>query len=251
MFARSSAIAATALAAGLALSAPVHAQNSLRDTLQGRSYADGRRPQYPPVGRYVAAQGEGFVLDRSNGAPLLKFEDRQEVWALQAHAGARGDIIYKNDVGQPMVRSTRLGGLTLFTPDRPIGTPVAFDRPTPPLQARPLSTGQLLQTLAGASARASRAARRLVPFEAPSVSPGSEPVVADAAILAAEGVMLAATTARGRSVLSRVRRVRFREGLAPAAVMSGDMLEIVVAPRRGLAGRPSSRRAAQALLEAR
>lgn len=251
MLARTSAIAVVALAAGLALSTPAHAQNALRDALNHRGYADGRRPQYPPVGRYVAAQGDGFVLDRSTGVPLLKFDNHSEVWALHPNAGPRGDTIYENDMGQAMVRATRLGGLILFTPDRPLGTPAAFDRAAPALRPRPLSPGQLLQSLAQASGRASRAARRLLPFEAPSISRGSEPLVADAAQLAADAIVSTAATPRGRAALSRVRRVRFTEGAAPLAVLNRDTLAIVVAPHRGLAGRPSSRRAAQALLEGR
>ena len=251
MRARVSALTVAAVSAGLVLSTPAHAQNSLREAFGARSSADGRKPQYPPVGRYVAAQGDGFVLDRSGGTPLLKFDRQSEVWALSAHAGPRGDVIYKNDAGQPMVRATRLGGLILFTPDRPIGTPAAFDRAAAPLRPRMLSPGQLLQQLAQASAKASRAARRLITFEAPNVTPGSEPLVADAAHVAADGVIAAAATARGRAVLSRTRKVRLTEGAVSGAIMNRDTLEIVISPRRGLAGRPSSLRTLEAISEKR
>ena len=63
-----------------------------------------------------------FVFDMSvQGRPLIKFDDSGEVWALTPTAGPRGDTIYKNDMGEPMLRSTRLGGLTVFTQDRPMG----------------------------------------------------------------------------------------------------------------------------------
>lgn len=241
---------AAAVAVALAGAAVPHATaraQSLKDAMFGRPSADGRKPQYPPVGRYVAAQGEAFTLDRSNGHPLLKFDDGAEVLALKPEPGARGDIIYKNDVGEPVLRSTRLGGLTLFTETRPTGTPAAFSTPAQPLKARPMSASALLQRLAQASARASRAVGALVTFEAPDVSPGAEPVFADAAALAAEGVVRTAGQRRGRFALSRLRRVRLVQGAAPTVAFARDTLQVTVAPSQGLAGRPSSSRTEQLL----
>ena len=247
----SAAAALTGLAAAFLACTPAAAQNGLREGMFDRPSVDGRKPQYPPVGRYVAAQGEAFVLDRSNHAALLKFEDTPEVYALRPTPGPRGDVIWVNDVGQPVLRSTRLGGLILFTLDRPTGTPAAFTASTGQLKPRSLSPGALLSQLAAASAKASRAARRLLPFEAPQVQRGEEPLYADAAHLAAAGVIQAATTSKGRGVIARLRRVRFTVGAAPSATVNKDTLEIVLAPQKGLAGRPSSKRAEQALLVAR
>jgi hypothetical protein len=246
-----SLVALSGMALGLLACTPALAQSSLRDTLWDRPSADARKPQYPAVGRYVAAQGEAFVLDRSSQSALLKFEDGAEVFALHPTPGPRGDVIWQNDVGQPMLRSTRLGGLTLFTLDRPTGTPAAFTAPTKELRPRAMAPAALLRQLASASARASRAARRLLPFEAPQVQRGEEPLYADAAQLAAEGVVQAAETPKGRRVLARLRRVRFTTGAAPSATVTQSTLEIVLVPHKGLAGRPSSRRAEQALVAAR
>jgi hypothetical protein len=239
---RVAAVAAlTGLAAGWLPCAPAAAQTALNGGMFDRPSVDGRKPQYPPVGRYVAAQGEAFVLDRSTSAALLKFEDEPEVYALRPTPGPRGDIIWVNDVGQPVLRSTRLGGMILFTLDRPTGTPAAFAAPTSHLKPRALSPGALLQQLAAASAKASRAARRLLPFEAPQVQRGEEPLYADAAHLAAEGLVQATSTRKGRGVVARLRRVRFTEGDAPSAVVNDDTLEIVLAPQKGWPGvlRPS------------
>jgi hypothetical protein len=249
--ARATVACFSGLAAALLACAPAAAQSALRDSMFERPSIDGRKPQYPPVGRYVAAQGEAFVLDRSSKSALLKFEDEAEVFALHPRPGARGDVIWHNDIGQPVLRSTRLGGLTLFTLDRPTGTPAAFTAPTSQLKPRGLSPAGLLQSLAQASAKASRAARRLLPFEAPQVQRGEEPLYADAAQVAAEGVVLAASSRQGRSVLARIRRVRFTVGSTPSATVNRDTLDIVLAPEKGLAGRPSSKRAEQALVAAR
>ena len=79
---------------------------------------------------------------------------------LQPQPAPRGDIIYKNDLGQPVLRATRLGGLTVFTQERPSGAPAALVGDSNPLRLPVLGPEALLQKLAQASARASRAARR-------------------------------------------------------------------------------------------
>ena len=241
------------LAAGAALAAagvwaapePAHAQ-SLRELL-GRGAAPGRGQAAATVGRYTAAQGDGFIFDRTDGRAYLKFDAEAEVWALTAHPGPRGDLIYRNDIGQPMVRATRLGGLILFTPERPAGTPAAYAGPASTLRPRPMTPNQLLRHLAQTSVRASRALRRTTPFEAPDVTSGAEPLIADAASLAAQAVVQSASAPRGRSALARLRRVRFLEGRAAGVALNGDALVVTIAPARGVAGRPSSRKIALAL----
>nr|QQZ52104.1 DUF4908 domain-containing protein [Phenylobacterium glaciei] len=57
----------------------------------------------------------------------------------EAPAAPRGDIIYKNDLGEPVLRATRLGGLTLFTPDRPGGTAAALAGAVRPCGCRSLA----------------------------------------------------------------------------------------------------------------
>src|SRR4051812_4574960 len=90
---------------------------SLRDHLFGPP-SDERAVNTPNVARFVPDGGEPFVLDRSAGRQVfMKFEDSPEIWALSPTPGPRGDVIYKNDMGEPMLRASRLGGLTLFTSD--------------------------------------------------------------------------------------------------------------------------------------
>ena len=119
---------AVALAAAMNLgwAAVAHAgPQTLREGLFGDRPAPGRQAS-PPVARYVSEDGDGFVLDRSQPRVYMKFDDSPEIWALRPHPAPRGDVIYKNDLGEPMLRATRLGGLTLFTADRPGGSPAAL-----------------------------------------------------------------------------------------------------------------------------
>jgi Domain of unknown function (DUF4908) len=88
---------------------------------------DGRNASMPPVARYMAGDGDRFILDRTGTVALLRFEHAEEIWALRPTPGPNGDTIYRNDIGQPVLRFTRLGGLTLFTPHQPWGEAVEVE----------------------------------------------------------------------------------------------------------------------------
>jgi hypothetical protein len=221
---------------------PVWAQSvSLRDMLGERQ--DDRRAAPPAIARYVAEEGQGFVLDRTRQPALLKFDQSPEVWALAPSPASRGDVIYRNDVGQPVLRATRLGGLTLFTRSRPGGAPAALIGEAGPL-VRPtaISPSGLLQKLAQASVKATGSAKRLIPFEANGVTPGDEPVFADAAAITADAIVRLGRTDVGRGAVGRVRKVRLLPGKKASVTVQGGVLQIVVNPALGMAGRPSSDR---------
>ena len=189
---------------------------------------------------YASDSGEAFVFDRAASPPLMRFESSQEIWVLRPEPGPRGDTIYKNDLGEPMLRATRLGGLTLFTMDAPGGMAVAMQGEAPPIHPPAiLSPAALLQRLAQASAHASHALQRLVVFDAPDVTPESAYLIADAAAVTAEAI--GGLDKKTREGL-KLSRVVFESGHAPSADSSDSVLVITVAPTRGVAGRPSSRR---------
>ena len=194
-----------------------------------------------PVARYVSDEGDSFIFDRSQPQPLLKFDDSGEVWALRAHPAPRGDVIYVNDLDQPVLRATRLGGLTLFTNERPGGTAAAQAGSVGSLRIVAMGPQQLLERLAQASARTSRAARRLIAFEA-DASPASATLTADAAMIASEALIRLARTPDSRALLARVLRVHLSEGQKSRARLQQGTIEITVAPSEGFAGRPSSDR---------
>ena len=219
--------------------APALAQTNLRDHLTARA---GTAKAGPPVAKYVAGDDREFVLDRSGPSALLKFEGDDEVWALRPSPGPRGDVIYRDDTGRPVVRATRLGGVTVFTSDRPGGLPAALAGEASRIRPAAVSAVQLLRHLARQSVRASRALGRRIDFDALDVSPGEEVVYADAAAVAADALAEAAQDDRARALLRNVRRVELAQGPRAAVGMAGDTLKIVVAPPQGHAGRPSSRR---------
>jgi len=234
--------AVLALALALAAAAPAQAI-SLRDLLGAGNAYDGRVSAAPPVARYVSQDDDAFVLDRSGPEALLRFDGDDEIWALKSAPAARGDVIYRNDLGQPMLRATRLGGVTVFTPSRPSGVAAALEGPAPALEARPVTSGPtLLQLLVNASLRAGHAARHLVAFEAPDSNRRSAALIADAANLCAKAIERRARTSRGPGAIARTRAVRLTAGGRVEARLDKGVLEITVDPDQGLAGRPSSRR---------
>jgi len=250
MVARPSIVAALVLGvAALGVGAPAHAEDLgrvLRDGLFGSSPNASRKAATPMVAHYVAETGDEFVLDRSASQPLLRFDDDFEVWALQPQAGPRGDILYKNDLGETVLRATKLGGLTLFTHERPEGAAVAVDGETNPIRLPPMGPSALLQRLAQASSRASHAAQRLVSVGA-DATPQSAGLIADAAMVAAEAMSHLSRTQAGRNALNKIEKIFVAQGKRPAASVQNGVLVVTVRPDMGVAGRPSSELIATAM----
>jgi hypothetical protein len=223
---------------------------SLRDFLFGGHSASGSRHAPPPVARYVSETGDAFVLDRRARLPLMKFENSSEVWVLFTQPAPRGDTIYKNELGESVLRASKLGGMTLFTSERPAGDAVAMTGKASSIQPPPfMSVKAVFQQLLQASIRASRAARHGVSFEAiddatgasNDVTPDTSVLVADTATVTAEALERMARNG-DRALLSRVVRVLLVRGGKPGVSLKGGDLTVIYAPDKGLAGRPSSKR---------
>jgi hypothetical protein len=229
---------------------------NLHDMLFGRRAnghlgvpAEGPDRPPPTVARYEGEGGVAFIFGRTpSGRTLLKFDGDPEIWALTPTTGPRGDVIYKNDVGEPVLRSTRMGGMTVFTPGQPAGVPAAFVEET--LVPRPppvLGPDGLFQIEINAALRATRAAQHRVDFDSTqdSVTPATEVVFAEAFIVTSEAferVSQKPKAAQGQ--LMRIVTVRFVTGHSPSASLHGPTMQITVAPDLGVAGRPSSERVA-------
>lgn len=234
---------ALALAAGMsALAAP-----SLGDALFGRS-EDGRRAPPPPVARYVAETGSSFVFDRTTNQGLLRFEGSPEVWVLEPQAAPRGDVIYRNDLGQPVLRVTRLGGVTLFTDQAPDGAAVALSGESSPLRLAVISPNELIRRIRIAATRASRAAERPINIDF-SADNDSAPLVADAAMVLSDAIVRMAQRVDGKKLLNNFGKISIRPGKKPSVKIDKKVLEIRVTPEMGLAGRPSSDRIVHAVRE--
>lgn len=234
-------ICAALVCAGLGLAPPAAAADSTRAALFGAGHAQGRNFAAPATSRYVSEDGDVFILDLTQGRPLLKFEDSPEVWVLRPYPAPRGDVIYKNDVGEAVLRATRLGGLTVFTDHRPDGEAAALAGNSAPLRLAPLGPQSLLERLGQASLRASRAAKHVILFDA-EATPDTSAVIADAAVVASVAVAHMAQRPAGRARLTSLRRVTLARGKRVSAQVEKGTLRITVVPGMGAAGRPSSDR---------
>ena len=196
----------------------------------------------PIVARYRIDGGAGFVVDASGPRPLIKFDDNPEVFVLTASRGPRGDMIYLSDQGRPLLRTTKMGGVTVFTPERPSGLAATETGASAPLHLTSVGPTVLYHILLQSSARASRAARHLIGFEAPEADPTSDGLIADAAVVTSQAVLEMAAQPETRALLTRMDKVQIVRGQYASASLRGGTIVVMVNPGQGIAGRPSSRR---------
>ena len=208
---------------------------------------DGRAASPPPIARYEIDEGGEFVLERQARQTLVKFSDSPEVWVLSSLRGPRGDIIYKNDVDEPMLRATKLGGMTVFTPHRPDGAAAALTGPGAPIRFSPLGPVILYDRLYQASVRTTRAAQHEIEFIAPDADANSDNLIADTAWNVVEAMTTLSGRPRDRAILARLGSIAITVGNRSSIALRGRVVAITINPALGFAGRPSSERILQAL----
>ena len=212
-----------------------------------RNRGGGNSRTLPPVGRYVSESGEAFTLDRSGQRPLLRFDRRDETWVLRPSPAPRGDIIYRNDAGQQILRMTAGGGMTVFTARAPSGSPASFTGVGENLAQPSLGPAQLFQLMTRRSAMVSQSVGRLIEINV-DTDGEAEGLTVEALIVSTDAVLRVARSPGGRSSLNQLRRIVILQGSVATVSYSRGELRIVVAPVQGVAGRPSSARVIRAFL---
>ena len=211
-----------------------------------------RRPdvgaQAPVAARYVV-ENLTFTFDRS--VPSLRFENGSEIIVLVRQAAPQGGAIYLNDIGEPVLKVSGLGGMTLFTAQRPQGIPVQFLAVAPPIRLESLRPGVSVSFwMQGVSSRITRlmGMKRQVAVLVDIDPKTSLNLVIDAITLAEEAFRKNAQRDRTKVRMGHIDTILVKdEGRGPAVRVVGDTLEITIDPAKGLAGRPSSERIARAL----
>jgi len=220
-----------------------NAQAEQSQTLRNRRPS---APALPPVGRYVAESGEGFILDRSGRHPLLRFDRRDETWVLRPSAAPRGDVIYRNDAGEQVLRVTPSGGMTVYTPRAPGGSPASFSGEGRSLTPPTLGPMLLFRLMAQRSAMVSQVVGHLVQVDLDGDQ--SEALCVEALVVTTEAVIRIARSPTARQYVAEMRRISITEGSRAGVTYSRGVLTVTVDPSEGMAGRPSSARIIRAIL---
>ncbi len=227
-----------------------HHPVTLREALRGTEANDGRGGQQAPaVAHYMAGDGDRFILDRSGSVALLRFDRSDEIWALHPTPAPGGDVIYRNDLGQPVLRATRLGGLTLFTPHQPMGEAVAMEAEAPATKIPHGSVNQLVQVMGLSTARIGKAVGRQILVHAQGA--GSEYLFADTLNVTADTIAKMSQLRDGRPYLANMREVFVHPDKKMSVRYHNGVLDIGVSPKDGIAGRPSSGKIAWSIVNAR
>lgn len=213
---------------------------------QLRNQGGAAAPALPANGRYTAESGEGFMIDRSGSRPLLRFDRREETWVLRPSAAPRGDVIYRNDAGEQVLRVTQGGAITVFTPRSPGGSPASYSGSGQSLAPPSLGPVRLFELMARRSAMLSQAVGRLVEINLDGEV--SESLCVEALIVTTDAIARIARSPSARSSLDGLRSVTVIEGNRSGASYNRGRLVVTVDPRQGQAGRPSSTRVIRALL---
>lgn len=200
----------------------------------------GVRPSrtLPSTGRYVSESGEAFVFDRSGARPLFRFESRSETWALRPSPAPRGDIIYRNDAGDQILRVTPDGGMTLFSVRAPGGSPASLSGSASALAAPIMGPVALTNLMIQRSALLSGSLGRTIVVQLDGEA--DEALCVDALLVTTEAVIRMASSPPLRARLATLRTVTIIEGRNPGVTFERGDLRVTVKPGQGLAGRPSS-----------
>ncbi len=195
--------------------------------------------------RFLCPPGDARIdcrLDASGPSP--------EIYLLTATRGPRGDVIYKTDEGETLLRIAAYGGATVFWPGETQGIAASKSfGDDEPLMLAPQSYDTAQRRAQSASAQVSAIVGSAISFDvrAGQRAAGAA-VLADAVLTAAKGIAEVADDPIGaRIIAERVRRVAFLPGAAPGVALNGSVLEILYVPKQDVRGRPSSAKVAHYL----
>ncbi len=223
------------------------------------------------VERYVLASDDRvFLFEERGSTARVRFlcspidtrldcsldgeEPAPEIHVLDATRAPRGDVIYKTEEGETLLRIAAYGGATVFWPGETHG--IAASKSFG--DDRPLSLDFVDYEAAANRARSASVyvsnmvgAPVFFDISAGRRSAGaSAAVLADAVLIAAKGVITVADDPIGaRAVAARIKRIAFIPGPAPGVTLNGAAIEITYAPNQDVSGRPSSAAVAQYLEE--
>ena len=145
-----------------------------------------------------------------------------------------------------MLRVTPSGGITVYTSRNPGGSPVSQAGPAVSLEPTSLGPVQMFNLMTRRSGLVSDAMGRLIRINLSGEE--SEALCIEALIVTTDAVVRIARSPSARPFLDRLRSITVVEGSRASVSYSQGDLRVVVDPRRGIAGRPSSARVIRAVI---
>ncbi len=192
---------------------------------------------------------------------LIENNNEEEVFRLDATRSPRGDVIYKNDNEQAVLRVTATGGATLFHTSNSANSDTENEAFAG--YSGVAASGQAVLPVSGLTSpmnsggqeyefvqRRIRSATQLLTLRhdlllvmeaAPAETSGGNAVLAEAVLTVAKAIDLVAADELGKSVIKkRLSSVVFTPSVAAGHLFEGSTLTIFYNPDLDVAGRPSS-----------
>lgn len=233
---------APALIAGATAFAPLSLMAASAQAPTEQTPLFGVNPNFQNgTARYVNLAGEGFTFERVGSRAYMQFDNDEEVWALKATVGQRGDEFLKNDAGRLFLRMTEVGGVILYHADAPRGEPVARENVNPASLIPPDTEeagfeGRL-------SAYLTLRLGKEISVQALPAGEAETKWYQDAAGVVAKAMV------KAEKHTDNVRQVRIVRGDVPDFKFNdAGVLTIYVDPKSGYFGRPSSDRVIRFLI---
>ena len=198
----------------------------------------------PRDGVYRAGDNLEFSLDHSGQWVRLRFSGSDEIFYLSAEAAPLGVRVMKYDTGEPALRVTGWGGVTLYTPQDKTGIPVEYEDAAGKLDPPTVAPGDAKRFAAGLAREVDARTDFAIGFAADWDELARSDTLRGLACEAMRNASYAleqSANGRARNTISDgLHVVRVVSGNRASAAVRRGVLTITIAPALGPAARPSS-----------
>lgn len=201
-------------------------------------------PQIPRDGTYTAGDKTEFMIDHHGDQVRLRFAGNDEVFYLSSEVAPLGARVLKYDNGDPALRVAGWGGVTLYTPQDKNGVPAEYNDVVHSVDPPPVPAKDVKRFAAGLAHDLNAGGDLIIGFAADwnvlSGSAGVRELVCDAMRNTTYALEQVASGPARNAIADHIHVVHIIEGAHVSALLRGGVLTVMVAPKLGEAGRPSS-----------
>lgn len=206
-----------------------------------REFFDPRTQWKAPVLRFETMDGRpAFVLDRSGPKPLFRYAWGGEVLVLREVHTTRGDILYKNDQGEVVLRRHRVGDATLFPQGRSRGIAAWATGAANSIAPQPVGVDTLRADLADTANHLARLLNQDMTISASGATSETAWIYDQAAQNFLASVRRVVRLAKPGPPLTQIHKISIVQGPIADSHLQNNKLTLYVDPAQGYAGRMSS-----------